>query len=88
VREVLGALADDTDQAAMLRDTLSTFYETGESHLHTAQQMTLHRNTVKYRITKAVDATRGGGTGHEKLDIALALRICRFLGQNVLRPPS
>lgn len=88
VREVLGSLADHTDQAAALRDTLSTFYETGESHVHTAQQMTLHRNTVKYRITKAVDATRGTGTGPEKLDIALALRICRFLGRNVLRPPS
>ncbi|WUI35290.1 helix-turn-helix domain-containing protein [Nocardia sp. NBC_00416] len=88
VREVLGGLADDTDQAATLRDTLSTFYESGESHLHTAQQMILHRNTVKYRITKAVEATRGGATGHEKLDIALALRICRFLGRNVLRPPS
>ncbi|MGW5381343.1 PucR family transcriptional regulator [Nocardia sp. NPDC003963] len=88
VREVLGPLADDTDQAATLRDTLGTFYETGESHVQTAQQMTLHRNTVKYRITKAVEATRGNGTGHEKLDIALALRICRFLGRSVLRPPS
>jgi hypothetical protein len=88
VREVLGALADDTQQAAVLRETLSTFYETGESHFHTAQQMTLHRNTVKYRITKAVDATRSGGGGHEKLDIAVALQICRVLGQNVLRPPS
>ncbi|MGW0002507.1 PucR family transcriptional regulator [Nocardia grenadensis] len=88
VREVLGTLADDTEQAATLRDTLHTFYETGESHVHTAQQMTLHRNTVKYRITKAVDATRISGAGHEKLDIALALRICRFLGRSVLRPPS
>ncbi|MET8797640.1 helix-turn-helix domain-containing protein [Nocardia sp. NPDC004568] len=88
VREVLGSLADDTEQAATLRDTLSTFYETGESHVHTAQQMTLHRNTVKYRITKAVDATRTSEAGHEKLDIALALRICRFLGRSVLRPSS
>ncbi|GGK89800.1 PucR family transcriptional regulator [Nocardia jinanensis] len=88
VHEVLGALADDTEQAATLRDTLSTFYETGESHVHTAQRMTLHRNTVKYRITKAVDATRRTGAGQEKLDIALALRICRFLGPSVLRPPS
>ncbi|MGW5753046.1 PucR family transcriptional regulator [Nocardia rhamnosiphila] len=86
VREVLGTLADDTEQAAMLRETLSTFYETGESHVHTAQQMTLHRNTVKYRITKAADAVRNSGAGHEKLDIALALRICRFLGRSVLRP--
>ncbi|WP_280363669.1 PucR family transcriptional regulator [Nocardia wallacei] len=88
VREVLGALADDTDQAATLRDTLNTFYEIGESHVHTAQRMTLHRNTVKYRITKALAAIRADGTAPEKLDIALALRICHFLGTNVLRPPS
>ncbi|MBB5911773.1 hypothetical protein BJY24_000640 [Nocardia transvalensis] len=88
VREVLGALADDTDQAATLRETLGTFYEIGESHVHTAQKMILHRNTVKYRITKALAATRTNGTSHEKLDIALALRICRFLGAAVLRPPA
>lgn len=86
VREVLGPLADDTEQAATLRDTLSTYYATGESHVHTAQQMTLHRNTVKYRITKALEAAQTTGTPHEKLDIALALQVCHFLGPNVLRP--
>ncbi|MGI5219364.1 PucR family transcriptional regulator [Nocardia sp. CA-290969] len=87
VQETLGELAENTEQAAMLRDTLRTFYETGESHVHTAQKMTLHRNTVKYRVTKALAATGTGAVSRESLDIALALRICRFLGAKVLRSP-
>ncbi|MEU7766992.1 helix-turn-helix domain-containing protein [Nocardia sp. NPDC049190] len=88
VREVLGELAVDTDQAATLRRTLSTYYTTSESHVRTAQILTLHRNTVKYRITKAIEATRAGTAPHDKLDIALALRVCHFLGATVLRRPS
>jgi hypothetical protein len=88
VREVLGELAFDTDQAATLRRTLSTYYTTSESHVRTAQILTLHRNTVKYRVTKAIEATRVGTAPHDKLDIALALQVCRFLGATVLRRPS
>lgn len=88
VREVLGELAVDTDQAATLRRTLSTYYTTSESHVRTAQILTLHRNTVKYRITKAIEATRAGTAPHDKLDIALALQVCHFLGATVLRRPS
>ncbi len=88
VREVLGELADDTDQAAILRRTLSTYYATSESHVHTAESLTLHRNTVKYRVTKAIEATRSGTVPHDKLDIALALQICRLLGARVLRRPT
>lgn len=89
VHEVLGELAQDTKQAAVLRETLSTYYATGESHLHTAQQLTLHRNTVKYRINKALNATRSGGGNHrDKLDIALALQVCRFLGASIVRPAT
>ncbi|WP_406274382.1 DUF3556 domain-containing protein [Nocardia sp. NBC_00881] len=88
VREVLGELAVDTDQAAALRSTLSTYYTTSESHVRTAQILTLHRNTVKYRVTKAIEATRVGTAPHDKLDIALALQVCRFLGATVLRRSS
>jgi len=83
VWEVLGPLAENTDQAATLRTTLSTYFATGESHLHTAQQMNLHRNTVKYRITKALGDPATGT--HSKLDLALALQVCEFLGPAVLR---
>ncbi|MFQ6395832.1 PucR family transcriptional regulator [Nocardia sp. KC 131] len=85
VCEVLGELAVDTDQAATLRHTLSTYYATSESHVRTAEILTLHRNTVKYRITKAIEATRVGTAPHDKLDIAVALQVCRFLGAAVLR---
>ncbi|WP_406280305.1 helix-turn-helix domain-containing protein [Nocardia sp. NBC_00881] len=86
VREVLGELAEDTDQAATLRLTLSTYYAKGESHVHTAQSLTVHRNTVKYRITKAIAATSSAAPS-DKLDIALALQVCRLLGAGVLRRP-
>ncbi len=81
VGEVLGPLADDTDNAAVLRRTLRTYFATGESHLHTAQQLNLHRNTVKYRVDKALTGQRS----HDRLDIALALQVCEFLGPAVLR---
>jgi hypothetical protein len=89
VREVLGELAEDSDQATTLRHTMSTYYATGESHVQTAQALTLHRNTVKYRVTKAVEMTRTTSAGpHDKLDIALALQACRLLGASVLRGAS
>lgn len=88
VWEVLGSLADDTDQAATLRETLSIYFGTGESHLHTAQQLQLHRNTVKYRINKTLGDPATGLSDHSKLDLALALQVCEFLGPIVLRPPQ
>lgn len=83
VWEVLGNLAEDSDNAAMLRTTLSTYFATGESHLHTAQRMNLHRNTVKYRINKALVPHTAN---RDKLDLALALQVCEFLGASVLKP--
>ncbi|WP_072690324.1 PucR family transcriptional regulator [Rhodococcus marinonascens] len=85
VWEVLGPLAENTDQAATLRTTLGTYFANGESHLHTAQQMNLHRNTVKYRVTKALGDPSTGVAGRSKLDLALALQVCEFLGPTVLR---
>ncbi|EME66562.1 hypothetical protein G352_04430 [Rhodococcus ruber BKS 20-38] len=85
VGEILGPLADDTEQAAMLRVTLGTYFATGESHLHTAERLNLHRNTVKYRINKALGDPTSAPAVHDKLDIALALQACEFLGNAVLR---
>ncbi|NLU63959.1 PucR family transcriptional regulator [Rhodococcus sp. HNM0563] len=82
---LLGPLADDTDQAAVLRTTLSTYFETGESHLRTAQRLNLHRNTIKYRINKMLGDPSTGLSRHSKLDLALALLVCEFLGTQVLR---
>ncbi|EME15350.1 PucR family transcriptional regulator [Rhodococcus triatomae] len=88
VGDLLGPLADDTDQAATLRTTLSVYFDTGESHLHTAQRLNLHRNTIKYRINKILGDSSTGLSRHSKLDLALALLVCEFLGTQVLRDPN
>ncbi|WP_232016963.1 PucR family transcriptional regulator [Gordonia insulae] len=85
VREVLGGLADDTPGTATLRETLAVFFATKESHLHTAEQMNLHRNTVKYRVGKALAETP---SHRDRLDLALALTVCEFLGPAVLAGES
>lgn len=61
------------------------FLSTKESHLHTAEQLNLHRNTVKYRIGKALAETP---PERDRLDLAVALLVCEFLGTAVLRPPA
>ncbi|WP_058857104.1 PucR family transcriptional regulator [Nocardia jinanensis] len=88
VQEVLGDLAEDTAQAATLRRTLGTFYATGENHVQTAQTLTLHRNTVKYRIDKAIEVARTSAVPHDRLDVGLALQACLLLGGSVLRRAS
>ncbi|SDU70364.1 PucR family transcriptional regulator [Gordonia westfalica] len=81
VHEVLGGLAEDTPNAAMLRETLSVYFATKESHLHTAERLNLHRNTVKYRVGKALAEVP---RDRDRLDLALALTVCEFLGPTVL----
>lgn len=81
VREVLGGLAEDTPTAATLRETLATYFATKDSHLHTAEQLNLHRNTVKYRVGKALTLVPAN---RDRLDLALALAVCEFLGPAVI----
>jgi DNA-binding PucR family transcriptional regulator len=84
VWEVLGKLADDDEQAARLRETLQVFLATGGSYVATAERLTLHKNTVQYRIRKAEDAVGHAIEGHRS-DVEMALRICHKLGSPVLR---
>jgi DNA-binding PucR family transcriptional regulator len=85
VWEVLGKLADDDEQAARLRETLQVFLSTGASYVATAERLTLHKNTVQYRVRKAEDAVGHPIDGHRS-DVEMALRICHELGSPVLRP--
>ncbi|MEP9414003.1 helix-turn-helix domain-containing protein [Gordonia sp. VNQ95] len=85
VHDVLGSLAEDTPSAAVLRDTLSVYFATKESHLHTATRLNLHRNTVKYRVGKALSEV---GPDRDRLDLALALTACDLLGPMVLNPAA
>jgi DNA-binding PucR family transcriptional regulator len=84
VETALGALAVDTAQAARLRDTLLIFLVERCSYTATAERVNLHKNTVRYRVERAL-AERGRPIDDERFDLELALVACRWLGSSVLR---
>jgi DNA-binding PucR family transcriptional regulator len=83
VASALGGLAQDTDGAARLRETLAVFLAEKSSYVATADRMLLHKNTVKYRVDKAV-AQRGRPLDEDRLELELALLACEWLGLGVL----
>lgn len=87
VSEVLGPLAFDGENTAALRETLRVFLMNGENYGKAAEQLILHRNTVKYRLGK-VFGDGCGPTAYDRLDVALALQVCHYLGRRVLRPAA
>lgn len=87
VADVLGDLASGDDAATRLRDTLLVFLDSGGSYLVTAEQLHLHKNTVRYRVEKAVDL-RGRGLDDAPLELHLALLACHWLGDAVLSTPG
>jgi hypothetical protein len=87
VRETLGSLADDNDHNARLRDTLRVFLQENGSYKATAERLTLHKNTVQYRVRKAEESL-GRPIGEDRLHVELALLASEWLGATVLRPPG
>lgn len=77
--EVLGPLASDTDADERLRETLRVFLHTGSSHKAAAEKLHLHSNTVKYRVQRAIER-RGRPITNDRLDVEVALLLCRWLG--------
>jgi len=86
VAATLGELARDDDAAERLRETLTVFLQENRSFVATAARVHLHKNTVKYRIDKAVQL-RGRPVDEDRFDLELALAACRWLGPAVLLPP-
>ncbi len=87
VLTTLAGLAADDEDHARLRDTLLVFLETGGSYKATAEQLTLHKNTVQYRIRKAQESL-GRPVSENRPDLELALRVSHWLGSSVLRPAA
>ena len=85
VIETLGSLADGGDHTATLRDTLRVFLQEGGSFKATAERLTLHKNTVQYRVRKAEESL-GHPIGQDRLNVELALLASQWLGLAVLRP--
>jgi PucR C-terminal helix-turn-helix domain/GGDEF-like domain len=85
VIDTLGALARDDESGATLRDTLRVFLQENGSFKATAERLTLHKNTVQYRIRKARESL-DQPLADNRLQVELALLASEWLGAAVLRP--
>ena len=86
VDEVLGDLAADNDNDARLRETLRVFLGCNSSYTLAAEELTLHHNTVKYRVRRAM-VKRGRPITTDRFDVELALLLCHWYGEALLLPP-
>jgi DNA-binding PucR family transcriptional regulator len=85
VIETLGTLADHDEHNARLRDTLRVFLQENGSYKATAERLTLHKNTVQYRVRRAEEGLRRP-ISQDRLHIELALLAVQWLGAAVLHP--
>lgn len=85
VARSLGALACDDDASARLRETMEVLLREKGSYVAAAETLSMHKNTVKYRVDKAV-SLRGRPLDEDRLELELALLACSWLGPAVLVP--
>ncbi|MEE6167685.1 MULTISPECIES: helix-turn-helix domain-containing protein [unclassified Mycolicibacterium] len=85
VSKVLGDLAVDSENDARLRETLHIYLRGGCSYTGAADELGMHFNSVKYRVGRAV-ARRGRPIDADRLDVEVALVLCKWYGTAVLRP--
>lgn len=78
VYAALGPLAGDDSNSERLRETLLGFLESGCNYSTAATRFNLHKNTVRYRVERALEL-RGRPLGDDRIDVELALIACRWL---------
>ncbi|TGD84736.1 hypothetical protein BayCH28_24580 [Mycolicibacterium sp. CH28] len=89
VRRTLGGLAADDERNRWLRETLREFLARNRSYAGTADAMFLHRNTIQYRVTQAMEACGASFDNSDRIvKIQIALLACRWMGKSVLTPPA
>jgi DNA-binding PucR family transcriptional regulator len=86
VTDVLGDLGVDDERNEWLRETLREFLARNRSYLATAEAMTLHRNTIQYRVTQAMELCgQSFGDPDAVFRVQTALEVCRWMAPVVLR---
>lgn len=83
VGEVLGPLATDSENDERLRETLRVFLRAGSSYKAAGDELHLHVNSVRYRVQRAIER-RGRPIDADRLDVEVALVLCRHFGAAVL----
>jgi len=85
VLRVLGSLAKNGEREETLRDTLLAFLVYNRSYAATAQAMVMHRNSVQYRVQRALELCgRDLNDADVALDVHTALTAAHWLGRAVL----
>lgn len=84
VSDTLGDLAVDDARCELIRETLRVFFATNRSYAATADQLMVHRNTVHYRVQRAVDHHHLN-LDADAFDLHFALNVCHWHGAKVLR---
>jgi DNA-binding PucR family transcriptional regulator len=87
VADILGPMAIDDEQQQRLRETVRVFLAAGGSYTAAASQLTMHKNSVQYRVRKAEELL-GRQLTENRLDVELALKLCHWLGAAVLKANS
>ena len=89
VTDVLGELAVDDERNEWLRETLREFLARNRSYVATAEAMILHRNTIQYRVTQAMELCgRSLDDPDAVLKVQIALEACRWMAPVVLHAPK
>jgi DNA-binding PucR family transcriptional regulator len=78
VVEELGELADDTERARRIRETLLASLSTG-SQARAAAELGVHENTVRLRIRSATEKL-GDDLANRRTELLVALRLRHALG--------
>lgn len=73
VRRTLGDLAGDDEGSRRIRETVVAFLETGGNADEAARRLTVHRNTIRYRLGQAEEALQRPVTKISP-ELAIALR--------------